>query len=171
MSDFEDLPGRLAEGIAQRIERRRFFRRTATAIFTAAALVSVGEVMQVMKATSAFACDCNDSSCTNGAGCPSGGVYGLHPCGPSPCCSSLSSSCDCGSNGSCKDSGNCLGTAKTSIAQAAGVARIRRMAASTSRHVAIARLLRRAARLTAAVYRGTCRRNANAEFDAVGARC
>jgi hypothetical protein len=109
MPGLEDLPIRLAEGIAQKIERRRFFRRSATAIFTAAALVSVGEVMQVMNATSAFACDCNDSTCTKGAGCPSGGVYGLHPCGPSPCCSSLSSACDCGSDGSCKTGGDCLG--------------------------------------------------------------
>jgi hypothetical protein len=109
MSNFDNLPGRLAEGLAQRIERRRLFRNSARAMFIVAAGVAAGEGMQVMKATSAFACDCNDSSCTKGAGCPTGGIYGLHPCGPSPCCSSLSTACQCGSNGSCKSGGNCLG--------------------------------------------------------------
>jgi hypothetical protein len=110
MTGVEELSGRLAEGLAQHIERRRFFRRTARAAFIVAAGVAAGEGLQVFKAGNAFACDCNDSSCTNGRGCPTGGKFGLHPCGPSPCCAALSTSCRCGSGGgSCKRGGNCFG--------------------------------------------------------------
>jgi hypothetical protein len=105
-----EMPGRLAEGLARRIERRRFLRNTARTMFIATAAVAAGEGLQAMRAGNAFACDCNDSSCAQGRGCPSGGVYGLHPCGPSPCCSSLSSSCQCAtSGGGCKSGGNCHG--------------------------------------------------------------
>lgn len=110
MTDFDNLSGRLAEGLAQRVERRRIFRRTGRAVFVFTALLAAGEGLQVLKATNAFACDCNDSSCTKGLGCPTGGAYGLHPCGPSPCCSALSTACQCGtSNGGCKSGGKCLG--------------------------------------------------------------
>lgn len=107
---FQALPGRLAEGIAQKIERRRFFRNSARGLFILAAATAAGEGLQVFKATNALACDCNDSKCSAGAGCPTGGVYGLHPCGPSPCCSSLKSACQCAtSNGGCKSGGSCEG--------------------------------------------------------------
>jgi hypothetical protein len=110
MSEYGNLPGRLAEGLAQRIERRRFFRRTGRSIFLLTAAVAAGEGLQILTAGDAFACDCNDSSCEKGLGCPTGGTYGLHPCGPSPCCSSLKKSCQCNkANGGCKDGGNCRG--------------------------------------------------------------
>jgi hypothetical protein len=109
MRSSRELPQRMAEGIAARIERRRFLRKSAQVMFVVTAGVAAGGGLEVIRAPSAFACDCNDSSCTKGAGCPTGGIYGLHPCGPSPCCSSLSSSCDCGADGSCKSGGNCLG--------------------------------------------------------------
>jgi hypothetical protein len=111
MSEIDSVPGRLAEHVAEKIERRRFLRRSARATFVVAVGLASGEGWQVFKSASAFPCDCNDSSgrCHAGHGCPTGGIYGLHPCGPSPCCSSLSSSCDCGSSGNCKTGGNCLG--------------------------------------------------------------
>lgn len=106
----QELPGRLAEGLAQRIERRRLFRNSARAVFIVAAGVAAGEGLQFMKSAKAFACDCNDSTCKAGLGCPHGGSYGAHPCGPSPCCSSLKTACQCGtSGGGCKSGGDCLG--------------------------------------------------------------
>jgi hypothetical protein len=104
MSEYENLPGRLAEGLAQRIERRRFFRRSGRSIFMLTAALAAGEGLQILTAGNAFACDCNDSSCEKGLGCPTGGTYGHHPCGPSPCCSALKKSCHCGKpHGVCKE--------------------------------------------------------------------
>jgi|HubBroStandDraft_1064217.scaffolds.fasta_scaffold13314_6 hypothetical protein len=109
MSELDSVSRRIAERVAAKVERRKFLRRSAQSVFVVLAGVAAGEGWQVFKSASAYACDCNDSSCTNGKGCPTGGEFGLHPCGPSPCCSSLSSSCDCGSGGACKSGGNCQG--------------------------------------------------------------
>jgi len=113
MKDIDSIPERMADRLAERIERRRFLRKSTRTMFVVAAAIAAGEGFQVMKAPAAFACDCNDSGCSNGSGCPTGGIYGLHPCGPSPCCSSLRSSCNCGSGCQCKNNassgGNCKG--------------------------------------------------------------
>jgi hypothetical protein len=102
-----EMPERLAESIARRIERRRFIRRSAAAVFSTVVGVAAGGGLEVLTATKALANPCGKSSNKPGPGCPVGGansIYGYAPCGPSPCCSWYgSSNCNC----EAADAGNC----------------------------------------------------------------
>ena len=99
----DDPAGRIAQGVAERIDRRRFFRRAASGTFYVVALWAAGGIRSLAYA------DLTDTITTSGTcygpgpGCPSGG-YTNNPCGPSRCCNYIRSgapaSCDCsvGSN-------------------------------------------------------------------------
>jgi hypothetical protein len=106
-----DLPERLATGVASHIDRRRFMRRTAQAAFFAAATIAAGGGLEAFNVPRALANPCNQSTNVPGPGCPNGGVVGMAPCGPSPCCSWYSkhdsSKCDCSAGaGKCKKKGS-----------------------------------------------------------------
>jgi hypothetical protein len=100
-----EIPERLAEQLADRMERRRFLRRSSKIIFGMVATLAAGGGVQALTAPSAFANDCSARSSKRGPGCHS--FFGHGPCGPSPCCSHYGSSkCNCESTaGSCKRKG------------------------------------------------------------------
>jgi hypothetical protein len=93
---------RFAEGVAERIDRRRFFRKAARSGFITLAALAAGRALDALVASPARA-GCGATA--NGPGCPTGGHYGTAPCGPSRCCSYIRSgypsTCNCGSGGSC----------------------------------------------------------------------
>lgn len=107
------LTTRLALATAQRIDRRRFFRKSAKAGFFMFALAAAGGGIDLVGTRKAFAhvAACSGSSKV-GLGCP-GASYG-YPCGPSRCCAYIrpgypaTCNCDAG-GGNCYTNGNCAG--------------------------------------------------------------
>jgi hypothetical protein len=85
-----------AQTLAARIDRRQFMRRASKATFATVAIgLAGGGVSTLLFQGRAYANTCSDPSSVNGAGCPSGGVYGYAPCGPSPCCGAAGRSAGC----------------------------------------------------------------------------
>jgi hypothetical protein len=97
------LPG--SELLAIRIERRRFLRRTANALFYGAVATAGGAVgLGTFLASPAQA---------------AGGCCFSNCCGPSPCCSSSCCNKPCCSGAACKNNGSsCLGYDKTHYSNA-----------------------------------------------------
>lgn len=102
-----ELPERFAERLAEKIERRRFIRRSSKVVFGTVAALAAGGGLQVLSAPKALA---NECSATTGAGPGCSKFAGHAPCGPSPCCTWYNShdnkNCNCQSGaGTCKGSG------------------------------------------------------------------
>lgn len=105
-----DIGSRIAESLAERMERRQLFRRAAKMSFLTISIAAAGGGFMLLDAKRALANPCGNINNVPGNGCPNGGVYGYAPCGPSPCCSSLGNGCNCGtSGGGCLSGGKCLG--------------------------------------------------------------
>ncbi len=153
---------RFAEGVAERIDRRRFFRKAARSGFMTLAVLAAGGALDALVASPARA-GCGATA--NGLGCPTGGHYGTAPCGPSRCCSYIRSgypsTCNCGSGGSCTSgTTHCHGRAYYSRA-VAGAAPVppsparRRAATADSRSPAVTARPVAAATAAAAASPGT----------------
>jgi len=105
MSEFHE---RIAERLAEKMERRRFIRRSSKVVFGTVAALAAGGGLQVLSSPKAFA---NECSARSGAGPGCSTFNGYAPCGPSPCCSWYNShdnkNCNCASGaGSCKSKGS-----------------------------------------------------------------
>jgi hypothetical protein len=129
MDRLERVADKIGVGVTRTIDRRVFFRKAAATTFKAVAVLSAGGALAEAFAIPAWANDCSTEakySGNNGAGCPkvynvnkNGGAGGyMYPCGPSPCCSSASSSsCDCANGTTCltqSQKSNCRGADNTS---------------------------------------------------------
>jgi hypothetical protein len=91
--------------VAAAMDRKRFVRRFAGAVFTTASLLSVGKLINP-SAAYGYTSDCLSPT---GGGCPTG-------CGPSDCCyiGGRPSGCQCGTGTNCLDNGaHCHGYAQT----------------------------------------------------------
>jgi hypothetical protein len=110
--------------VAAAMDRKRFVRRFAGAVFTTASLLSVGKLINP-SAAYGYTSDCLSPT---GGGCPTG-------CGPSDCCyiGGRPSGCQCGTGTNCLDNGaHCHGYAQTWVVTAAGPATGRNAAEVTS---------------------------------------
>lgn len=109
-----DAAERFAQGVASRIDRRRFMRRLARGAFFTCALASVGSASGIRSELARLVVR-GDTCSGPGPGCP-GAVRG-NPCGMSRCCNFIRAgapnNCNCkeGTTG-CKENGespNCYG--------------------------------------------------------------
>lgn len=102
------LVSQIAEKTATHIDRRRFMRRSAQAIFVSAAGIAAGGGLSAITAPKALANACGSPASDRGPGCPSGAYIGGAPCGPSPCCGNAGSgNCNCANGyGTCKSKGS-----------------------------------------------------------------
>lgn len=92
-----ELAKRASVRFTERIDRRRFLRRSAKTTFAGVAAFAAGGGWEMFRATVANATSPHYCEST-GPGCPSG--YG---CGPSPCCNSLRKGCWCAAGTSCSN--------------------------------------------------------------------
>jgi hypothetical protein len=123
MAEHHTLAERLGVQVAQKIDRRSFFRKTAGVTFKAAAVLAAGGALSAISSAPAWA-DCGGAA---GRGCPTVRNFQGHivskGCGPSRCCSDtsgLASGCNCASGTSCLNGGHCHGRHTSSWPSSSG---------------------------------------------------